>query len=598
VDVPQIALLSAPQWVETGRSFQVAASASYAGGISAIEVGFNDQVQRVPLRGGKVESVVTNFVATGTPPSDIRVLAVSADGKQSPLRIQHVFVGTEPTRVTRPTPDFARRLKDVGYPFRADTYNNIDVPVIESTVPWWNVWFENNGPKPFDWAHKCNLQNIDYGVVVECFLALNPKVATSIFWEEWNPNAGPVDKFNHHLGVATDMPYSAWTPQMKQQLYVAVYYAWSWMKGELTSPFNGPALPLAPTNQVSLQDSEATYTVLSHDDAWNMYLATAAQSLAVELGGFVPWSIVKYDENDLAEFFDSREMFYASYGQLEVNGQTVDSISGYWALNLIPAPPTLNFQTMVTQDMIRPDPFRTIGRYLRWGIANVTHTGAVYPPVSGKLGDGGDALSAEAYWNYRGVPPSSAIIQGTVLHDPKDPSWKWPLTHWLIGCPSMSFFTQQLLRAVNIPVIADVGNVGQTPHTAPFFFTLGYTMSHGDDMYTRPMDDAEFPGEWLLIPFSTYEYWFYGGGILGPYGLVNVSRQAIYEVPQKSLPDYLVQAYCADLSQGKSHDQGSVAGYFVDTKYNVTVYSVQQLEASGLWTKLAARAAAKGLCGP
>jgi hypothetical protein len=39
------------------------------------------------------------------------------------------------------------------------------------------------------------------------------------------------------------------------------------------------------------------------------------------------------------------------------------------------------------------------------------------------------------------------------------------------------------MRAVNIPVIADVGNVGQTPHAAPFFFTIGYTMSYGDDMY-------------------------------------------------------------------------------------------------------------------
>jgi len=43
--------------------------------------------------------------------------------------------------------------------------------------------------------------------------------------------------------------------------------------------------------------------------------------------------------------------------------------------------------------------------------------------------------------------------------------------------------------------------------------------------------------------FSTYGCWFWDGGVLGPEGEVNVGRQAAYDVPQKTLPSYLVQAY-------------------------------------------------------
>jgi hypothetical protein len=163
----------------------------------------------------------------------------------------------------------------------------------------------------------------------------------------------------------------------------------------------------------------------------------------------------------------------------------------------------------------------------------------------------------------------------------------------------MSFFTKELLRAVNIPVFTSTGNIGKTLHTTPFFRTLGYTMSHGDDMYDRANQATPvFPGEWLLITNQNFDYWFNGPGQLGPNGSSNVGRQADYDVPIKSLSDDLVQRYCADKQSNATHDNGTVAAFFYDNVYGVTIYTVQQLEGMNLWDQLGTKAAAMGLCTP
>ena len=167
----------------------------------------------------------------------------------------------------------------------------------------------------------------------------------------------------------------------------------------------------------------------------------------------------------------------------------------------------------------------------------------------------------------------------------------------------MSCFTQQTLRAVNIPVQA--GNVGNTPHTSPFFWTIASTLSHGDDLYSDGGSPStpSFPSKWFLLPMAVYNDWFYGNGIMGPNGSGNVSRQPGIEIPLKALSDELVQRYCADKAAKATHANGSVADFFRyeylgNPPYKVTYYSVPQLEALNLWPRLHAKAVALGFIAP
>lgn len=611
----EVKAISSPALVSEEESFNVFVTAVDEEGVGSIEVVFNDQ--KVSIKGNGQRFVTGMALFTARPPAgerglnEISASVLSADGRtRGVAQIKQVdLTGPEGSRVPLPMPDFRDRLAEVEYPALTGAVANAEWPVNDrgfDTRPWWTRWEENNGPKPFDWTGlvEPGVTGITKdGKVLEAWLELYPHVGANLVWAELNPNLGVKDPWGMQVGVVTHLAYPNWTAAMKDELHVAVYHAWKYLHDGATS-FGGPVLPAIAKNQMILKDKEGAKTLLSHDDAWKLYLATVAHSLAVELGGFVPWSIVNDKASDLAVLLNAATMFNHIGGMSwYVSDVAVRSESGYFIHDVLPAPPTLNFEFMLANDMIRPDHTRTIARYFDWGRKALFHSGRHIHAI-GNIEDGRDAQSAQAYWGYRGASPAAQIMKGTYYTEPAPWTFVDPNRHsWVIGCPGASYFTQQTMRAVNIPV--QVGNVGNTLHTTPFFWTIGATLSHGDDLYHDggAPSTPPFPSKWFLLPMATYNDWFYGAGQLGPFGLGNVSRQSAIEIPLAALSDELIQRYCVDKAAGATHADGSVADFFqyehlANPFYKVTYYTVAQLEALNLWSKLDAKAVALGFCAP
>ena len=94
---------------------------------------------------------------------------------------------------------------------------------------------------------------------------------------------------------------------------------------------------------------------------------------------------------------------------------------------------------------------------------------------------------------------------------------------------------------------------------------------------------------------SKFNDWFFGPNITDPYH--NVGRQVL-ELSLEWLSNDLLTRYCADKAANKTHANGSVAQAFIDAYSSVPYYTVQELEAMDLWTKLSVKAAKLGYCKP
>jgi len=604
----EVVELNVPTWTRNDLPFNVGVTAADDRGIGFVEVIFGTQVFRIPGNGEKrVNGVVTfrpfGLASVDTPPTDsvtppidpfVRAVAYSTDGVLPGVPVdRHLLFGPEDRR-TGPIDEIALQnyrdmIADSGYAQRTGLVlpTGPNVPTAQSDPrPWWVRWESVGGPTRFNWQRLCSVATPDpalpdlEGQVLNCWLALHPFIRSNIVWEELDPTAGDIDEYGTPAGAVTRIKYQDWTGLMKLQLGEAFFHAYKYLRYGAVS-FDGQPLPPYPQNQLTLQDSEAAETIITHDDAWSLYLETIAHSLAVEIGGFVPWSIANYAKSDLAVLFDSSTMVSPKRKGWLVTGTTGRTAVGYFANELIPAPPTTNFAFLLAQDAIQATQISTVGGYLTWARPRTFH---IAGSPTGK--------STELYWGVRGIPPATAVLSGTIYAPPGWPPS--PLRSWVDGCWGQSFTIQQTLRAVNIPVQV----FDQTGHTQPVFFTMNRAIDHGDDIaatgefHATPM----YPASAIMIPLPTFDDWFFGAGQIGPGGYENVSRQVEIELPLSYLADELLQRYCSDKATNATHANGTVAAFFVKKGY--TFYTVAQLEAQNLWQHLGVKATSLGYCGP
>ena len=208
-------------------------------------------------------------------------------------------------------------------------------------------WWAKGGPKSYDWhvAGGPQVPNVDPGgQVLRYWLLQHPHVTANLVWAQAHPELGGTDVRGIHLGAPTYLVYDNWTDTMKIELEVAVFYAWEYMH-QGTAWFNGEHLPVVPSNQLTLSDHEGVWTLLSEEDAWKLYLSTVAQSLALEIGGFVPWSIANYTTSDLAVLLNSATMFQVGYHDWQYTDPDlkVHSANGYFVSGSLAAPANENF---------------------------------------------------------------------------------------------------------------------------------------------------------------------------------------------------------------------------------------------------------------
>lgn len=388
-----------------------------------------------------------------------------------------------------------------------------------------------------------------------------PQIANAIIWE--SPD-GP-------------RSYSDWTPS--QQGDLDEYF--SFILFGLPYVMNDPI-----ENQVAdfLGDNDWPATVFSLDDAWALYIAHIANSLYLEWKldsePSINWSLTEYSQQDLALLLDSRSYLKWTDNYILHHADVspeLTGISGYefdtrLAGNALPARPDTVLSFLRENNLITEDRLTTVGKILDWCIDLAHFSGGLI------------TQNAEAHWQYRGLPPVVKIIEGTT----RTIYPNYGEQHWTAGCHGTSGFLTAILRVINIP--AKYHRAESVGHATPGIYTNGWTyLSHGDDPYNRYRKcTPQYPGEELLIDQAKWDSWF-GNAIPVEERTKNVGRQ-VYELALIYLPNYLLHTHCGDYEAGRTHDESDV--YRAFSRW----YTVSELEARNLWTRIDEKIASFGDC--
>ena len=380
---------------------------------------------------------------------------------------------------------------------------------------------------------------------LDAWLAEHPTLAAALIWQDTDGRA---------------KAFAQWPAPWKEDLRGVFREIAAGRSPRLSDapPFLSPAGAPAP-----LIADQVRY---KRDVAWRIYAAYVAQSLAMEIGHRLPWSIAEYSREELAPLLDGRSMF------------AWDEASGGYRIPydtgaVTAGDPVRLFSFLRRRDIVGPTPHETIIRLLDWTRANVIH-------FSGDW----DVANVTDIWQYPGWPPVERMITGTRRSSQPGS----PLRSFTGGCYGTVGFLRTVLRTANIPVALLAPCPG---HASPYFVHEGLYLSHGDDPYNAFLQgEGAPPTAQLLIDRSKWKAWFVRAD--EGYSLTickNVGRR-VRELAIEYLPAELLQLYCADVAAGKGHAAGQV---YAELEFN---YGVGELEAAGLWKRLADKVAHLGGC--
>ena len=242
--------------------------------------------------------------------------------------------------------------------------------------------------------------------------------------------------------------FIAWPSERQQELLIAVD---EYLAG------GSPLVPLDPPNVLSLSDTDFPSTALSSDDAWALFRAYVAHSLAVDISESVSWRLDDYSAADRARLLSSKEMFRLVNGAYKL-----DDVNG----RAVPASPLVVRAFLFDAGIVADNRVDTIARLLNWCRNTLEH----------HLGPTA-ASSMQAAWQYRGWPPVSRVLAGTT--DTDNPTFGQK--HWTAGCHGTCSFLRSVLRGVNLPATTAL----RVDHSLPHFTTDKIYLSHGDDPYSQ-----------------------------------------------------------------------------------------------------------------
>jgi hypothetical protein len=368
-------------------------------------------------------------------------------------------------------------------------------------------------------------------------------------------------------GVPTS--YSQWSKAEQSQLA----HTWSAIVQKTFTP-------LSFTPQVTLNvysSGELFSTELTPQLAWRYFLAYVAQCLAVQSERLVPWSLRQYRFADLAWMLDSQSLFHYSHPL-----DTYGVVSQHNILQNLgasqPGDPVRTYHMLDALSLVGNDQRETIDRMLEWCRSNMTHYYGSDAPAN-----------LDAHWQYQGWPPIDRVLNGTT-HP------QWGFAHWTAGCWGTAGFLRNTLRTLNIPVSLDP----RDGHALPHFHlprsggvSRDLYLSHGDDPYNWGwISTPAVPISALPIDETTFQSWFGANATLPPGGS-NVGRQTS-ELSIQYLSNYLLRLHCADVAAGRGPAQSQVFDPQVGGLGRY--YTVAQLQAMNLWTRLDAKITALGGC--
>lgn len=390
-------------------------------------------------------------------------------------------------------------------------------------------------------------------------------------WLNAHPNVRDAIKWENTSG--TVVPYANWGRSQGA------------LNNAYVNAFRGVAtgLPTVPTNIAPPLDIP---NIIASSDAWSLYLAHVAHSLAVELRGDLPWSITSMTASELSILFDSRQFFSwnSAYAGYQFNGiygggfttlAPPDYMYNFLQVNSIP-----NFAKLaagqVSTSVLYDAKMNAYSRLLAWCGDKLSH-----------FIDWTDKPNLYAHWQYYGCPPVARVLEGTI-----NPKFSPTLRHFTAGCFGTSAFLRALCRTMNIAV--EIRYVSPNAHAVPYLPALDAWLSHGDDPYNSLGDFSDqnvgttlsYPKSSLLISTATHDAKF-GPAVSADKQLANVGYR-VRELAVAYAPLGLLTTYLYDQFKGSSHADGAVASSLSSS------YTVAQLEAMNLWGKMDGKIAILG----
>ena len=156
---------------------------------------------------------------------------------------------------------------------------------------------------------------------------------------------------------------------MKAQLRQAWVDARAWYANGMTG-FAGTFVEDPPPNQDFPEEDGPFRTVFDGPtQAWPLFLAQVAHCLAVEIGGWVPWTLRDYDPEALKQLLSAFEVF--KYDQEDDGPWDAVYPGGYvlggWSNNefVTPSHATFTFSFLKQNNLIAVTALGTIGLVLR-----------------------------------------------------------------------------------------------------------------------------------------------------------------------------------------------------------------------------------------
>jgi len=331
------------------------------------------------------------------------------------------------------------------------------------------------------------------------------------------------------------LPYSAWPSGMPERLW-ALY-------DDARAGRRQSAAPDPPPNAWRARpgdDPSALHTAFAPAAAREMYLATVAHTLAVEVDRRVPWSLADLNAEELDALLAAPSLFWWNADQ---QAYEISEFDHGWA---VPAPPQVAWQFLQERRLLRGTRIETITALLGWA-RGLTH---VAGPVSRD--------NFAEHWGYAGDMPVSRALAGTRYTGTAFrtlPGYD-TVRHYTAGCQGTVGLLVSVLRAVNIPARPRSVGSDAAAHASAILLSEDRALSHGDDPY-HPLAAEADPAD-LLIDLDTYDTW------LGPRSTDpgrNIGRQAL-TLGLRQLPTVVRRAHALDLQQGLEPAQSAVFELF------------------------------------
>ena len=425
----------------------------------------------------------------------------------------------------------------------------------------------DNGTESCDaWGH-CSVHSVN---VVSCKKApwcfTTPGKPPDLHcWLNANVRLGNAISFSlDGYGIWEHYSYWQWAQSSQQELQQAFENAWNWVAAGIATPFAGPPLPDPLVNQHILGDNDPMQTYVDKDTAWKWYVASVGHSLALEIAGIVPWSMCRYSGEALQSLISGGNLSPVTPdGTYHLDDSVLST----------PAHPVEMYRFLLQNSLLGPTPVSTIANTVEWS-TQLYHAN-----------NGLTAKTAWDTWQYRGAPPVSRIISGTVAADLP----QFGVQHWTMGCIGTTGFLHSILRTANIPVL-DSNDRDSGAHSLPHFMAEGLYLSHGDDPYryggwiTLPQP----PVGSLLIDEAQFGAWFKQGSWTGYNNVGRRGKELILQYPS----DEMLARYCQDTKDGNHHASGSTYTFYGFPR----LYTVAQLEAMGFYATLDAKLPQAGGC--